>query len=146
MNSVLDKATREELIKRINSLNDHSARKWGTMNVYQMIKHCVMCDEMFLGKTHYKRVWLGKIFGRIGLKNILKKGFKQGEPTSPDFKIKEVNGNVASEKDKWISLVRQYENFSPDNFVHWFFGKMSKEEIGQFAYLHIDHHLRQFNS
>jgi len=141
----MDRSTREELIQRISGLTEHSPRQWGTMNVSQMMRHCILCEEMFLGKTKYERVFIGRIFGRIGLKSIFKNGFKKGEPTSADFKIVEVNGNFSLEKEKWISLVNEYEYFSADNFVHWFFGKMSKEEIGQFAYMHSDHHLKQFN-
>jgi len=45
-------------------------------------------------------------------------------------------------------LINEYSAYSfPDySFVHPFFGKMTKEQIGYHAYKHIDHHLRQFNS
>ena len=39
-----------------------------------------------------------------------------------------------------------YEHFNVTGFVHWFFGKMTREQIGQLVYKHTDHHLRQFNS
>lgn len=145
MKTVLDKSTREELIQRISKLTENSPRQWGKMNVYQMIRHCVLCEEMYLGKTLYKRVLIGRIFGKMGLKDILTNGFKKDLRTSSDFKVKETSGNVIAEKEKWISLVKEYENYSNDHFVHWFFGKMSKEQVGQFDYMHIDHHLRQFN-
>ncbi len=67
-------------------------------------------------------------------------------PTIPKFRIRESNGNVAFERTKWIALIEEYEHFSNHNFVHTFFGKMTKEQIGYLAYKHTDHHLRQFNS
>lgn len=33
-----------------------------------------------------------------------------------------------------------------DDFMHPFFGKITREQIGYLAYKHDDHHLRQFNA
>ena len=148
MKSIFDKTTRDELIGRINNLNENSTAQWGKMNISQMIKHCILCEEMYLGKKNYKRAFMGRLFGRMALKNLLKneKPLQRNAPTSADFKIKGTDGNVSSEKRKWIALVEEYEHFSNDDFVHWFFGRMTKEQVGHFAYKHSDHHLRQFNA
>jgi hypothetical protein len=147
MKSVLNKPDRDELINRINSLNENSTRQWGQMNVYQMLRHGVLCDELFLGKRHHKRSFMGRLFGKAGLKNLLRedKPFPRSAPTSNAFKIKEDSGDIESEKKKWIELIESYENF-PGDYIHWFFGKMSKEQLGQFVYKHNDHHLRQFGA
>jgi hypothetical protein len=148
MKTIFDKTTRDELIVRINMLNENSTAQWGKMNIYQMLKHCTLCEEMYLGKRKYKRAFIGRLFGRIGLRNLLKDEtpIKPNSPTSPEFKIKEMGGNILTEKIKWISLIGEYAEYSNENFEHWFFGKMTKEQVGQFAYKHTDHHLRQFNS
>jgi hypothetical protein len=148
MKTVLDKTTRDELVARINTLNENSKPLWGKMNIYQMLKHCTRVDEMFLGRKQYKRTLLGRLIGQFALKSMLKdeKPIAKNAPTSPEFKVKESEGNISSEKQKWIALIEEYARYSNDNFVHWFFGKMTKEQVGYFAYKHIDHHLRQFNS
>ena len=148
MKSVLDKETRDELITRINSLNENSTAQWGKMNVHQMLKHCTLCEEMYLCKKKYKRSFLGRLFGRIGLKALLKDEtpLKRNEPTSPLFKVTETEGNILDQKLKWITLIREYAHYTNDDFEHWFFGKMHKEQVGQFVYKHTDHHLRQFNT
>jgi hypothetical protein len=148
LKTVFDKTTREELITRINSLNEDSKAEWGKMNVYQMLKHSTLWDEWVAGKANYKRVFLGRLFGKIALRSVLKddKPFGKNSPTLPDFTIKENHGDVAVEKSKWITLIEEYEHFSNPNFVHSFFGKMTKEQIGFLAYKHTDHHLRQFNN
>ena len=46
MKTIFDKTTRDELINRINSLNENSNPQWGKMNVSQMVKHCTQWDEM----------------------------------------------------------------------------------------------------
>lgn len=148
MKSVLDKTTRDELIRRVGTLNEKSSAQWGKMNIYQMLKHCTMCEEMWLGKKKYKRVLLGRIFGRIGLRNLLKDEtpLKHGSPTGEAFKIKETAGDINAEKKKWAALLEEYAGYSNDHFEHWFFGKMTREQVGQFVYKHDDHHLRQFNA
>jgi hypothetical protein len=148
MKTIFDNATREELLKRIDTLNEYSKPQWGKMNIYQMLKHCRLCEEMYLGKITYKRQLIGRLFGRIGLKKMLngEKPFPSNAPTSPAFKVKETTGDLQAEKTKWMALIREYEQYSNDNFVHWFFGKMTKEQVGYFVYKHTDHHLRQFNS
>ena len=148
MKTIFDKTTRDEVIRRINTLNENSTPQWGKMNIYQMLKHCTLCEEMYLGKKKYKRAFIGRLFGKIGLRNLMKdeSPLQRNAPTSIAFKTKENSGDISTEKRKWISLMEEYAQFSNDNFVHWFFGKMTKEQVGYFVYKHTDHHLRQFNS
>jgi hypothetical protein len=147
MKSIFDNTTRNGLINRIKSLNPSSKAQWGKMNLYQMLRHCSLCEELYLGKIKVERSFLGRIFGKMGLNNLLKdeKPLKKNSPTSSHFKVKAASGDVEAEKQKWIQLIEEYANFSNTEFVHWFFGKMTKEQVGQFVYKHTDHHLRQFN-
>ena len=145
MKSVLDKATRDELISRINQLDKNNTAQWGKMNVYQMVRHCVICEELFQGKRKHKRSFMGRLFGKAGLKNILSehKSFPKNAPTSEAFKVKDDSGDIEFEKKKWVELIEEYQSY-PNRYVHWFFGRMSKEEVGEFVYKHDDHHLQQF--
>jgi hypothetical protein len=148
MKSIFDKATRDELINRINTLNENSTAQWGKMNVFQMLKHCTLWEEMIAGKTIYKRMFLGRLFGKIALRDNIKdeSPMKRNMPTVPGFAIKEKNGDTEFQKKKWIALIEENAQFSNPDFVHPFFGKMTQEQIGYLAYKHTDHHLRQFNS
>lgn len=149
MKSIFDKQVREELIQRIEKLSDSSAASWGKMNVYQMILHCIKTEEMYLRLKSYDRLLIGRIFGQMSLKSLVKdeKPFKQNEPTHPEFKIKD-NGYISAITTRWISLIREFEDKTESDyqdFSHPFFGKMTKTQVGQYNYKHIDHHLRQFN-
>ena len=148
MKTVFDKATRDELIGRMGTLNETSQAQWGKMNIYQMLKHCTLAEEMYLGKQKYLRVFLGRLFGKIALKNLLKdeKPMGRNAPTSPAFIVSQTSGDIAAERNKWIALTEEYAEYPDLELEHWFFGKMTKEQIGQFVYKHTDHHLRQFNS
>jgi hypothetical protein len=146
MKSLFDKATRDELIARIHLLNENSTARWGKMNVYQMLKHCTLWEEMLLGKKQYRQSFLGRLFGKIALKNMLKdEPIKPNLPTVPSFKITG-NGDVAAAKTEWIKLMEEHGRQKNNGFVHPFFGKLTAEQAGRIAYKHIDHHLRQFNS
>ena len=148
MKTIFDKTTREGLIVRINSLSENSVAQWGKMTVFQMLKHCIKWEEMALGKARYKQSFLGRLFGKVALKALIKDEMplKRNVPTVPEFKMKMENGNMEEQKQIWISLMEQYETFSNDNFIHPFFGKMSKEQLGRLGYKHTDHHLRQFKA
>ena len=147
MKSIFDKAIRDEMISRINSLNEHSRPQWGKMNIYQMLKHCTRWEEMMQGKTRYKRMFIGRLFGKMALKKVLKDEapLRRSTPTLPELIVKENDGNISIQKKEWISRIEAYAHYSSANFVHVFFGKMTEEQIGYLVYKHIDHHLRQFN-
>lgn len=148
MKSVLDKATRDELINRINSLNENRRPQWGKMNTYQMMKHCTLWEEMLSGEIKCKQVFIGRVFGKMALKSLLKdeSPLKHSTPTSPELRVPETEGDIASQKATWIALIEHNAQSSNTGFVHPFFGQLTREQVGYLAYKHIDHHLRQFNS
>jgi len=67
-------------------------------------------------------------------------------PTSAQFKVKEIDGDLDAEKTKWILMTEAYGNYDNPSFIHDFFGRMTKEQIGILVYKHTDHHLRQFGA
>lgn len=146
MKTIFDETTTDELISRISMLNENSKAQWGKMTVYQMLKHCTLWEEMISGDKKYKRMFLGHLLGKMALKNLLKDDRPMGHnaPSVPGFVITGP-GDALSEKKKWIDLVKEHARFSNNDFIHPFFGKMTKEQIGFLAYKHTDHHLRQFN-
>ncbi len=148
MKTVFEKQVRDELTARIDALHQHLPAQWGKMNVYQMAKHNTIWNEWVLGrkKTAQKQAFLGKIFGKLALKNNTRddRPISKGMPAGKYFTVKEKTGDLDAEKKLWISLVNDYETFSSNTFFHDFFGEMTKEQVGIFAYKHSDHHLRQF--
>lgn len=148
MQTIHSKDAINALITRIGKLENNTPGKWGKMNVTQMIKHCILSEEMYLGKTPYKRLFVGKVFGKMALKKLVSNDapIKKNQPT---HKLLKTAGNEDIEllKEKWTALIQEYQSISEaksTGFVHPFFGKMTKSEFGIAAYKHIDHHLRQF--
>ena len=150
MKTIFDSQVRKEVIVRISSLNKDYQAQWGRMNLFQMVKHNTYWNGWILGTEHhiYKQELIGKIFGKIALRKMIKdeKPFDKNIPTSSQFKVTESNGDLEAEKLKWISLTEAYDDFNNPDFIHDFFGKMTMEQIGILAYKHSDHHLRQFGA
>ena len=51
MTTVFDKSTREELIRRINTVDETNTARWGRMNVYQMLRHCTLWEAWIQRKS-----------------------------------------------------------------------------------------------
>jgi hypothetical protein len=148
MQTVLDKPTREALIRRIKHLNGNATAQWGEMNAYQMARHCRQWEELTNGTLPARRIFIGRIIGKLILKAVLKDEapIRRNSPSAPETIIKDPSGDLEAEKARWIELM-EYNAANPiSGFIHPFFGKMTNEQIGQLAYKHIDHHLRQFNA
>lgn len=150
MKTIFDTATRAELIGRIHTLDETRTPRWGRMNVYQMLRHCTLWEEWVQGKPPrvYTQALIGRVFGRIALRNMTKddRPLKRNLPTTKEFKIREASGNVAAERTRWVALIEDYDHYSNPDFIHDFFGRMTREQVGQLAYKHTDHHLRQFGA
>ncbi|ULQ55897.1 DUF1569 domain-containing protein [Flavihumibacter rivuli] len=147
MHSIFQKDDREAIIHRIQSLNKYSKPKWGVMSVGQMLRHCSLCEDYYYGLVPVKRSLLGRLIGRMVLNKIIKDDQAQlgrNAPTSATFIIRETVDDIESEKNRWINCILRYADYPFSSFRHWFFGPMSKEELGIFVYKHCDHHLRQF--
>lgn len=146
MKTIYDPATLNELTARISKLNMQSTAQWGKMNVYQMLRHNTLWEEMMLGKIKFRRVFIGRIFGKIALNDLIKddRPLKRGMPTIKGFAITDTNGNIEEEKNKWIALLREHAGSTGKTFFHPFFGNMTKEQTGRLAYKHSNHHLQQF--
>jgi|GEM_PF-2826868 len=57
---------------RINSLSSKKKALWGKMDLFQMVNHCTLCDDMYLGIIKIKRAFIGRLIGETILKKILK--------------------------------------------------------------------------
>ncbi|TRX59206.1 DinB family protein [Fulvivirga sp. M361] len=149
MKTIFDETSRVELIERISKLSSEHKAQWGKMTVGQMIAHMNIWNEWVLGKNDlpHQQSFLGKLIGKWMLKKDTKDAtpMAKGMPAGKEFTINEVNDNIDKLKEQWVHLIQEYEDYSEWYFMHDFYGKMTREQIGIFAYKHTDHHLRQFN-
>jgi len=149
MRTVFDDITRNDLTQRIDALHEKSKVQWGKMNVQQMIQHCILSNEMILENKKYKRAFIGVLLGKMILKKEMQEGsiMRRNSPTIPELVVKESNADITLLKNKWKASLASYTQYASADliFVHAFFGKMTKEQVGYLVYKHTDHHLRQFD-
>ena len=149
MKTIFEKNYLDELVTRVEKLTSDHKAEWGKMNVHQMINHCIIWNQWVLGKDNniaYKQSFFGKLFGKTALKKSTKndKPLSKGVPAGSAFLVKETGGDIKITKKILIELIEEYSEFDNPDFIHDFFGTMTKKEIGIFTYKHLDHHLRQF--
>ena len=141
-----DKAT---ILARLRAVRPESARLWGKMTASQMICHLT---DSFLGIIGTKpaaipRFSFWRLTKWIALYGPMK--WPQGVKTRPEFEQGN-GGTPPAEFEVDLSrLLATIEKFtqSPRGFEfrpHPMFGRMTEKEWMRWAYLHCDHHLRQF--
>ena len=136
-----------EILARVKRLTPESQRRWGKMNVHQMICHVADAKRMMLGDkpVQSRRTWLARYVLRYG-SLYLPMQWPHGFPTTPEAN-QEIGGTPPAEFERdraeLVALIQRFaglKEFQP----HPLFGPMSHWEWMRWGYLHPDHHLRQF--
>jgi hypothetical protein len=148
MENLLNPGDYDALLNRINTITSFSDRRWGKMEVNQMIIHLKDQFDIALGHMPAKvqgPVFFHTLLGRWLILYLLpwRKG-KEKTPMEMDANLK---GKVVTnfESDKHLLLMRMKEFISAASFsTHPFFGKLSRKDWGRLAWKHINHHLIQF--
>ena len=137
----------QEITSRINQLRPESERKWGSMDVAQMLAHCGQAMQTSVGSAKPKRMLISYLVGPFLRKlTVNPKRFQKNLPTDPTFLIKDAR-DFETEKARLLKLIDQFISNGPANVPahpHPLFGKLNSEEWGGLTYKHLDHHLRQF--
>ena len=144
MESLFEKKNLDELLNRVNKLNNSSPAIWGKMNVSEMLHHLNLTMEAPLGKikTNGKPNFFMKLFKSVLYND---KAFGKSDPTPKDFKVLG-NYNFDSEKEKCIMNIHEIfsRGVKGEYQQHVFFGTITNEQWGLHFFKHLDHHLKQF--
>jgi hypothetical protein len=119
------------------------------MNLFQMVRHCVLAERHYHGQLPVKPpAGANTASGSIILRKFLKddRRMPQNAPTASEFVIRETEGDLDLELSEWKGLISAYGSYPSNTYTHWFFGKMTRNQMGQLSYRHNDHHLRQFGA
>jgi len=151
MKTLSHPADKQALIERIQKVRSDSPRAWGRMSAHQMICHLNDSFRLVLGEKQAGSV--DNLFTRTVMKWAalsLPIPWPHGTKTMAEVD-QEFGGTppVDFEKDRQV-IVSLTERFAGKpayltSAKHPFFGKMTIDEWMRWAYLHMDHHLRQFN-
>lgn len=144
MNSLFETDSFTQIKNRLNALAPSSERKWGKMEVAQMLRHCQHPLNVSLGKGNIKKQFFPLAF--LFKKSLYNdKPWRQNLPTAKSFKITE-SKDFELEKAELEKLIEEFHRLK--NATHWephpLFGKFTPQQWGQMQYKHLDHHLKQF--
>jgi Protein of unknown function (DUF1569) len=140
-----------EIEKRILSLNMQSKRGWGKMSVEQKLAHC--SDQIRLALSQKQPHETPNFFNRkvvkyfgLWLPRIPLRNVKSPIDMNQKF-YGTASSDISTEQKNLIELISAFR-ISSEDFVlqpHPMFGKLNRKQWGRFMYVHMDHHLRQFN-
>jgi hypothetical protein len=141
---------RAELLQRLRRARPDSRRQWGRMNAHQMVCHLTDCSRMALGQKRTSDA--SSMLSRTVIKWLalyVPIQWRPGIVTTPEVD-QEVDGTKPTdfgadlkEAEDLLALVAS-RGASARWPVHPVFGRMSGTDWLRWAYLHTDHHLRQF--
>ena len=150
MKTMARPADKAEIVRRLKTVRPDRTRQWGRMSAHQMVCHL---SDAFRLVTHQKAaspatgIVQSTLIKWIAL--YVPFSWPQGVPTRPEMD-QEIEGTkprdfAADLADLELLLERitivQKDYDWPE---HPIFGRMSESAWMRWAYLHVDHHLRQF--
>ena len=144
MKSLFETESLAEIKNRLNSLTPATERKWGKMDIGQMLNHCQQPLNVSLGKSNLKKQYFPLAF--LFKKSLYNdKPWKQSLPTAKSFKINEKK-DFKTEKVILEKLIDEFHEKKSETQwePHPLFGKFTPQQWGQMQYKHLDHHLKQF--
>jgi hypothetical protein len=139
-----------ELLQRLRQIRPDSGRQWGKMTAHQMVCHLTDCCRMALGENPVKDVsslpqrtvvkWIAlyaPLRWPIGLETTPETNQYVGGTCPTDFSADLADLETQMER----VAAHRHDSKWPRQPV---FGSMSARAWLRWAYLHTDHHLRQF--
>jgi len=149
MKSLFEQQTVSEVMQRVDRLTASSQRKWGKMEVAQMLAHCTAALEVAAAEKFPPRMFIGKILGPLFKSQFYNdRPLNKNGPTDKSFIIDDQR-DFDKEKERLKKLIKKFAEGGPEKCtaqLHSFFGKLKPEQWGIGMYKHLDHHLRQFGA
>jgi Protein of unknown function (DUF1569) len=141
---------RSELLARLEQLRPDSARRWGKMSAHEMVCHLSDSYRLPLGERTASDA-TGPL-QRTVVKWIalyLPVRWPTGIPTRPEME-QGVGGTCPTDFTTDVARLAAAltaladERLDVSGVKHPIFGRLSRRQWHRWAYLHMDHHLRQF--
>jgi Protein of unknown function (DUF1569) len=152
MKTLADQHCQAELVRRLRTLPPDAVRRWGSMSAPQMVCHLGDACRMALGgkpvsvaSSRVQRTLVKWIALYAPLR------WPAGVPTRPEIDQQHAGtrpANFAADIAEVETLLARIAETGPqfDWPIHPIFGRLSRAAWMRWAYLHTDHHLRQFGA
>ena len=150
MRTLLNDGDQKEVLDRLGRVRPDSQRRWGSMSAHQMICHLSDSFRVALGTKHVcssSTLFKRTIYKWAALWVPLR--WPHGVKTRPE--MDQLQGGTrpvefSSDAENLRILFERFCGWKYDFAPHAMFGQLSRTERMRHAYLHMDHHLRQFGA
>ena len=151
MKTLADEGDAQEILRRLRTVRPDSARRWGRMSAHQMVCHLNDAFRMATGEkpcAPSKRAVPAIVMKGIALYVPLR--WPAGIATVPEVD-QECGGTPPVDFSSDLAETERHVTRVASRTVTWagahpIFGTMSERDWLRWAYLHADHHLRQFGA
>jgi hypothetical protein len=151
LKTLASSADKAEIVRRLGALRPDSARRWGRMSAHQMVCHLSDGYRMLTDRRVTALAPSPLPRGMIKLLALyVPLNWRANLPTMPELD-QAVAGTRPSDFALDVAeLIRLLDQITSDRHrhgdgpLHPLFGRMSASAWMRWAYLHADHHLRQF--
>jgi uncharacterized protein with PIN domain len=142
-----------EILRRLRTVCPDSARRFGKMSAHQMVCHLGDSFRAMMGRRPVSHE--SNVLGRTVVKWIALYGpfrWPTGYPTRPELDQVAGSGTAPGEFERDVAnlealvdeVTAAARRFAWE--AHPVFGRMADSAWLRWAYLHMDHHLRQFGA
>lgn len=152
MNTLRRRRDLDDLVRRLRTVRSDSAARWGRMSAHQMICHLVDGLRMATGERPVSAA-AGPLQRTIvkWMALYLPVRWPAGFATRPEIDQVAGGGTPPVEFARDVAELEAFlERFASEQRTTWplhpIFGRMSQQAWLRWAYLHADHHLRQFGA
>ena len=141
---------RYEYADKLRQLDIDAPRKWGKMNVQQMIEHMSDYVRIGSGRTQAEIVIPEEHLPKMQAFLMTEKPFRENTPNSlmPDEPLTVRHADIKDaiqELQEEINYFFEVFSSTPDfKAIHPFFGQLDFDKSVQILHKHAWHHLRQF--
>lgn len=154
MKVLTDPFVLNEAVERLQKLQPGAVRVWGKMSAAGMLCHL---NDAYAGMIGARRAsatgadrstWAGRNVMRLFALHVPLQ-WPRGVPTVPeaDQLIGGTQPKVFEEdRARVLASMQAFATMDFDGFGHPIFGRMTQWEWMRWAWLHADHHLRQFSA
>lgn len=143
---------RQEWIAALETLPENAERKWGKMNLIQMLEHMAEYVAMAYGKPPQGLQVSPEVSEKMRAFLESEKPFRENTPNSlmpekpPPAKSKDKNTALRTLKNEIENFFDAFEKDPDNKIMNPFFGELNFDQSVQLLYKHALHHLRQFDA